>query len=151
MPNYTLFSFKRSSLTHHNIFTVFRAWALMTEVALCGHCSSSGTDWKRLWGSGENSCHSLFCYFIPDPNTLLLLPSHVLGHQTGLKYFSVANQKLGLYPSTTKSSLSSGGIPSFSNAATVLNLWHLNEFHPALYLPKPHWMIWHWHRSSYIS
>lgn len=51
----------------------------------------------------------------------------------------------------TKSSLTSGGTPSFSNAATVMNLWHLNEFHPAFHLPKTHWVIWHWHRGSSIS
>lgn len=89
----------------------------MTEVALCGHCSSSGTGQERLWGSGEYSCHSLVWYFIPDPNTLLLLPSQVLGHQTGFKHFGVANQKLDLNPSTTKSSFNSGGITSFSNAS----------------------------------
>lgn len=95
---YSIFFFKRSFLTHHNFFTFSRAWALRTEVALYGHCSSSGTDWKRLWGSGENSCLSLFCYFIPDPKTLLLLPFQVLGHQTGFRYFHVAIQKLDLNP-----------------------------------------------------
>lgn len=61
MPHYTLFFFKEA-LSHITTFSVFRAWALMTEVAL---------ELTERGGEGHVRIHAThFCYFIPDPNPL---------------------------------------------------------------------------------
>lgn len=67
---------------------------------------------------GQVRIHAIHCFVIlfQTPIPFHYTPQ-VLVHQTRFKYFHVAIQQLDLHPSMTKWSVSSGGIPSFSNAA----------------------------------